>query len=370
MAYEFKLPDLGEGLTEGEIARWLVAEGDEIAEDDPLVEIADRQDDGRDPLAGRGQGRADPRRGGRGRAGRDGARRDRRRRRRSRVDAAGAAGRPDESSPRSSRAAAAGASGDPARAQDRAGAGGRPRDGRAAPARAAGSPRRTSAAPRRSPGTRPAGGGTPRAAARRAAADRRAHDARAPRGAAGHLRRGVRLQRASTCARLVPTVLQAVARSRCSEFPELNARLEGDEIVYLDRYDLGSPSRPTRGSSSRSCAAATRARSTSSRAEVARLAEGARAGTLAPEELRGSTFTRHERRQARRPLRDAARQPPRGRRSSASTGSRRGRSCATARSSSARSGTCRSRSTTAWSTARARAEFALAVIARLERPGC
>src|ERR671910_1591725 len=39
MAYEFKLPDLGEGLTEGEIARWLVAEGEEIAEDDPLVEI-------------------------------------------------------------------------------------------------------------------------------------------------------------------------------------------------------------------------------------------------------------------------------------------------------------------------------------------
>jgi pyruvate dehydrogenase E2 component (dihydrolipoyllysine-residue acetyltransferase) len=37
--YEFKLPDLGEGLTEGEIARWLVAEGDEIAEDEPLVEI-------------------------------------------------------------------------------------------------------------------------------------------------------------------------------------------------------------------------------------------------------------------------------------------------------------------------------------------
>ena len=39
MAYEFKLPDLGEGLTEGEIARWLVAEGQEIAEDDPLVEV-------------------------------------------------------------------------------------------------------------------------------------------------------------------------------------------------------------------------------------------------------------------------------------------------------------------------------------------
>ena len=39
MAYEFKLPDLGEGLTEGEVARWLVVEGQEIAEDDPLVEV-------------------------------------------------------------------------------------------------------------------------------------------------------------------------------------------------------------------------------------------------------------------------------------------------------------------------------------------
>src|ERR1700751_5800868 len=39
MAYEFKLPDLGEGLTEGEIARWLVKEGQDVAEDDPLVEI-------------------------------------------------------------------------------------------------------------------------------------------------------------------------------------------------------------------------------------------------------------------------------------------------------------------------------------------
>src|SRR5215210_719216 len=38
-AYAFKLPDLGEGLTEGEVARWLVSEGQEVAEDDPLVEI-------------------------------------------------------------------------------------------------------------------------------------------------------------------------------------------------------------------------------------------------------------------------------------------------------------------------------------------
>src|SRR5215210_752599 len=39
MPYELRLPDLGEGLTEGEIARWLVAEGDDVAEDQPLVEI-------------------------------------------------------------------------------------------------------------------------------------------------------------------------------------------------------------------------------------------------------------------------------------------------------------------------------------------
>ncbi len=39
MAHAFKLPDLGEGLTEGEVARWLVAEGQHVHEDDPLVEI-------------------------------------------------------------------------------------------------------------------------------------------------------------------------------------------------------------------------------------------------------------------------------------------------------------------------------------------
>src|SRR6202162_2051399 len=37
---------------------------------------------------------------------------------------------------------------------------------------------------------------------------------------------------------LVPTVMKACAEA-LKEFPELNARLEGDEIVYLDRYDLG-----------------------------------------------------------------------------------------------------------------------------------
>lgn len=39
MAFEFKLPDIGEGIHEGEIAKWLIAEGDKINEDDVLVEI-------------------------------------------------------------------------------------------------------------------------------------------------------------------------------------------------------------------------------------------------------------------------------------------------------------------------------------------
>jgi pyruvate dehydrogenase E2 component (dihydrolipoamide acetyltransferase) len=39
MAYEFKLPDIGEGVVEGEIVRWLVAEGDQVAMDQPMVEV-------------------------------------------------------------------------------------------------------------------------------------------------------------------------------------------------------------------------------------------------------------------------------------------------------------------------------------------
>ncbi len=39
MAFEFKLPDVGEGTTEGEIIRWLVAIGDTVALDQPLVEV-------------------------------------------------------------------------------------------------------------------------------------------------------------------------------------------------------------------------------------------------------------------------------------------------------------------------------------------
>ncbi|HEX9696963.1 MAG TPA: dihydrolipoamide acetyltransferase family protein [Actinomycetota bacterium] len=39
MAREFRLPDLGEGLTEAEIVSWLVKEGEEVALNQPLVEV-------------------------------------------------------------------------------------------------------------------------------------------------------------------------------------------------------------------------------------------------------------------------------------------------------------------------------------------
>jgi len=39
MAKEFRFPDVGEGITEGEVVRWLVKEGDEIKADETLAEI-------------------------------------------------------------------------------------------------------------------------------------------------------------------------------------------------------------------------------------------------------------------------------------------------------------------------------------------
>jgi pyruvate dehydrogenase E2 component (dihydrolipoamide acetyltransferase) len=89
---------------------------------------------------------------------------------------------------------------------------------------------------------------------------------------------------------LVPTLLRAAALS-LRDFPELTARLEGDEIVYLDRYDLGFAVQTEQGlvvPVVRACDA----RPVGELADdVRRLADGARAGTLTPEELRGSTFT-------------------------------------------------------------------------------
>jgi pyruvate dehydrogenase E2 component (dihydrolipoamide acetyltransferase) len=89
---------------------------------------------------------------------------------------------------------------------------------------------------------------------------------------------------------LVPTVLKAVAET-LKDFPELNARLDGDEIVYLDRYDIGVAVQTDDGlvvPVVRNCDTAS---TEELAAEVKRIAEAARAGRLKPEELRGSTFT-------------------------------------------------------------------------------
>jgi pyruvate dehydrogenase E2 component (dihydrolipoamide acetyltransferase) len=91
-------------------------------------------------------------------------------------------------------------------------------------------------------------------------------------------------------AKLVATVMKACAESM-PEFPELNARLEGDEVVFLDRYDFGLAVQTeqgllvpvVRGVDSKSVDEIL--------AEIGRLVEGARDGSLRPEELRDSTFT-------------------------------------------------------------------------------
>jgi pyruvate dehydrogenase E2 component (dihydrolipoamide acetyltransferase) len=89
---------------------------------------------------------------------------------------------------------------------------------------------------------------------------------------------------------LVPTVLKACALA-LRDHPELNARLEGDEIVYLDRYDLGVAVQTDLGLVVPVVRACDSRSIEELAAEVSRLAEAARAGRLTPEELRGSTFT-------------------------------------------------------------------------------
>jgi pyruvate/2-oxoglutarate dehydrogenase complex dihydrolipoamide acyltransferase (E2) component len=90
--------------------------------------------------------------------------------------------------------------------------------------------------------------------------------------------------------RLVALTLKACALS-LAEVPELNARLEGDEIVFLDRYDLGVAVQTEQGLVVPVVRGCDTASFDELDAEVRRLADAARAGTLKPEELRGGTFT-------------------------------------------------------------------------------
>jgi pyruvate/2-oxoglutarate dehydrogenase complex dihydrolipoamide acyltransferase (E2) component len=89
---------------------------------------------------------------------------------------------------------------------------------------------------------------------------------------------------------LLPTVLKATAAA-LQEFPELNARLEGDEIVYLERYDLGVAVQTDQGLLVPVIRDCDTRDVEQLRAQVDALAEQARTGKLGAEDLRGSTFT-------------------------------------------------------------------------------
>ncbi|WP_346009401.1 biotin/lipoyl-containing protein, partial [Listeria monocytogenes] len=39
MAYSFKLPDIGEGIHEGEIVKWFIQPGDKVEEDQSIFEV-------------------------------------------------------------------------------------------------------------------------------------------------------------------------------------------------------------------------------------------------------------------------------------------------------------------------------------------
>src|SRR5262245_58200719 len=275
MAYEFKLPDLGEGLTEGEVARWLVSEGDEVTEDQPLVEIQTDKTTVEIPSPAAGkvaqilveEGKVVPVGTVLVVIGEDGA-----------VQSVEQALEPRREAPQKARAT--------------------PLVRRLAQELGVDLESLT--------GTGPQGRITEQ-------------DVRGASGGAepdeGHREplRGVRRLIAEHMTRahrevppvtwveeadfsgidlklLVPTCLKACAGA-LKEFPELNARLHGDDIVYLDRYDIGVAVQTDDGlvvPVVRDCDSAT---IDDLAAEVSRLAESARAGTLKPEELRGSTFT-------------------------------------------------------------------------------
>src|SRR5262249_17365541 len=73
--------------------------------------------------------------------------------------------------------------------------------------------------------------------------------------------------------------------------PELNARLDGDAILYLDRCDIGVAVQTDGGLLVPVVRAANEKSVDELAAEITGLADRARSGSLAAEELRGSPFT-------------------------------------------------------------------------------
>jgi pyruvate dehydrogenase E2 component (dihydrolipoamide acetyltransferase) len=88
----------------------------------------------------------------------------------------------------------------------------------------------------------------------------------------------------------LPFVLRATADS-LARHPALNARLDGDEIVYLDDVHLGVAMQTDAGLVVPVVRDAAAKPVEQLAAETAELGAAAASGTLAPEQLRGSTFT-------------------------------------------------------------------------------
>ncbi len=286
MASSFKLPDLGEGLTEGEVAHWLVAEGQEISEDDPLVEIQTDKATVEIPspysgtvlqiLVAEGE-----------------------------IAAVGAVlvvvGEPGEEVP----VPAAEPVGTSVPAQTRAGG--------AAPMRVQATPlvRRIAqdlGVDLASIGRSGTGGRITEEDVRAAASasgstseGRREPLRGVRRVIAEHMTRAHREVPPVTWVEecdfeavpleaLLATVVKACAES-LAEFPELNARFDGDAIVYLDRHDIGVAVQTEQGLVVPVVRACGEKSIDEIQAEIERLADGARAGTLGAEDVRGSTFT-------------------------------------------------------------------------------
>ncbi len=282
MAYEFKLPDLGEGLTEGEIGRWLVAVGQEIAEDDPLVEIATDKTTVEIPSPAAGvvtqilvqEGDVVPVGTVLVVIGGDGV-----------------------SSPAAPQQPAAPAT---KRAVTRAG----DANVRATPlvrrlAQELGVDLSTVA------GTGPQGRITEADVRGGGGMVAPATDKREPirgirRQMFEHLTRAHEIPAVTwveeadftgvDLKQLLPLVLKAVAAA-LREYPELNARVEGSDLVLLDRYDIGVAVQTDQGLVVPVVRACDSRSVEDIDSEVRRLVEAAQAGRLAPEELRGGTFT-------------------------------------------------------------------------------
>jgi pyruvate/2-oxoglutarate dehydrogenase complex dihydrolipoamide acyltransferase (E2) component len=285
MVQSFKLPDLGEGLTEGEVARWLVTEGQEIAEDDPLVEIQTDKATVEipSPYAGTvlkilvAEGEVAP---------------------------VGTVlvfvGGPDETVPDTGPPSAGARAATPT-APVPAGAGSKvqatPLVRRVAGELGVDLDALT--------GTGPGGRITEkdvRAAADGAPAEGRREPLRGVRRLiAEHMARAHRevppVTWVEECdfgtvprSELLASIVKACAES-LAEFPQLNARLDGDDIVFLERCDIGVAVQTEQGllvPVVRDC----REKSVAEiHAEIERLAEAAREGTIAADEVRGSTFT-------------------------------------------------------------------------------